>query len=237
MPSQADVERIQAANRGVVALAERDLDDFWAALDLTNPDAARNALESFLPQLVAQYGEVAATVAADWYEDLRYEANVAGQFGAVMAEGVPDAAVVSQVRYAAGGLFPDSPLDTLGLLRVALSKYALQPGRDTVTQSVAADPGRPRFARVPSGAKTCAFCLMLASRGAVYVSKAAAGGTMHKYHGKCDCVPTPLWADSQLPGRYNPDALYERYSAARQAAQSGNTKEILAELRQRDGSN
>lgn len=36
-------------------------------------------------------------------------------------------------------------------------------GRLTMQRAVANDPTKPRWARVPRGAKTCAFCLMLAS--------------------------------------------------------------------------
>lgn len=41
-------------------------------------------------------------------------------------------------------------------------------GRLTMQRAVANDPTKPRWARVPRGAKTCAFCLMLASRGFAY---------------------------------------------------------------------
>lgn len=235
MPSRSDVERIQAANRGVVALAGRDLAAFWAALDLNRPEAARDALETFLPVLVGQYGEIAAAAAADWYEDLRDAAGVGSAFRVAPADLVPDAAIRGQVRFAAAALFTDDPGRMLDFLQVAASKYVLQPGRDTITEAAAADPRKPRYARVPSGTETCAFCLMLASRGPVYASAQTAGGRMRKYHGKCDCVPTPLWDGDDLPAGYDPDALYERYNAARAVAGSGATKPILAELRKQPG--
>ena len=74
-----------------------------------------------------------------------------------------------------------------------------------------------RYARVPSGRETCAFCFMLASRGFVYWSEEEAGGMGHKYHSHCDCVIVPGFhkssgvnEDEQIEG-YKPSKLYERY--------------------------
>lgn len=44
-----------------------------------------------------------------------------------------------------------------------------------------------RYARIPQGAETCDFCLMLASRGFVYLSEASAEGWNH-VHRNCDCI-------------------------------------------------
>ncbi|WP_419060046.1 hypothetical protein [Ellagibacter isourolithinifaciens] len=46
------------------------------------------------------------------------------------------------------------------------------------------------FARVPTGTETCTFCLMLASRGAVYHSRKTAGEFKH-FHRNCDCKVVP----------------------------------------------
>ena len=47
-----------------------------------------------------------------------------------------------------------------------------------------------RFARVTTGRENCAFCLMLASRGAVYPSRKTAGEFKH-FHRGCDCKVVP----------------------------------------------
>lgn len=83
------------------------------------------------------------------------------------------------------------------------------------------DPDQPRFARVPQGEKTCDFCLMLASRGPVYLTEESAGA-FTKYHAHCDCKVVPFWdtvSDGASRRRsvsmsvegYDPDALYEQY--------------------------
>ena len=69
-----------------------------------------------------------------------------------------------------------------------------------------------RYARVPTGAETCGWCLMLASRGFVYASEKTAGATDH-YHNDCDCKIMPEFGDTEVEG-YDPDALYDVYSEA-----------------------
>ena len=44
-----------------------------------------------------------------------------------------------------------------------------------------------RYARIPQGMETCDFCLMLASRGFVYLSAESAEGWNHTHRG-CDCI-------------------------------------------------
>lgn len=46
-------------------------------------------------------------------------------------------------------------------------------------------PGDIAFARVPTGAETCTYCMMLASRGFVYHSEESAG---HADHRGCNCL-------------------------------------------------
>ena len=74
-----------------------------------------------------------------------------------------------------------------------------------------------RYARVPSGRETCAFCFMLCSRGFVYWTEEEAGGAGHKYHSNCDCIIVPgfhkdtgIDEDAQIEG-YHPSKLRERY--------------------------
>ena len=68
-----------------------------------------------------------------------------------------------------------------------------------------------RFARVPTGAVTCSFCMMLASRGWIYASEKSAGA-FDRYHAHCDCQVVPSWASKPAGiAGYDPEALKERY--------------------------
>lgn len=66
-----------------------------------------------------------------------------------------------------------------------------------------------RFARVPSGGETCRFCIMLASRGAVYYSEESAGKNNH-YHANCRCRIVPSWGLAQIEG-YDPALYYDMW--------------------------
>lgn len=229
MSSRADVERYAQANRDIRTLVLRDLAAFWLTLESATADQTRDALLDVVPLLVATYGETAAAVAADFYDELRDAAGVRGRFTATLADPVDVATIASRVRWSVGPLYSAEPdrAATLGRLEQHVDELTLRPGRDTIAVSTGRDPAKARWARVPVG-KTCAFCVMAASRGAVYRSEESAG---RKYHGHCDCTPTPMWGNQPYPEGYDPDSLYEQYNAARKAADSSRPKAILSELR------
>lgn len=235
MASRADVEQYAQANRDIRTLTLRELEGFWRTLDLSDPERAALAIEAYLPVLVAAYGEMAAAVAADYFDNLRAEAGAPGRFRALMADGVDPKLVAGQSRWGVAPLFKKSPdpVAALGRLSQVADTHTLQPGRDTIALSASRDPAHATWARVPVG-KTCAFCLMVASRGAVYRSKEAAGDG-HKYHGHCDCTPTPIWRGTDYPEGYDPDALMEKYLDARGTAGSSDPKKILSALRAEQG--
>ncbi len=138
--------------------------------------AARDeAMESF-KELVSVYGDAAATLAADFYEEL--------------AESAGEQSVESSVRYAARNLFGQqaSAAAFADAMDAALRRYVKKMANDTVSRNAVRDGARHgvKFARVPTGAETCAFCIMLASRGFVYASEKTAGEFDH-FHDNCDC--------------------------------------------------
>jgi hypothetical protein len=209
----------EQANDGIAALIERDLAAFFASLDPARPDVVRLELFEFIPVLVAQYGDIAATVAADWYDELRAAEGVPGRFRAPLAGLVPDEIINSRLGYAtraAGPLFTGD-FDTLtAFLALMTNEYSLQPGRDTVTQAAHRD--NAAWARIPEPG-ACFFCLMLASRGFVYSESAVSDS--NKFHGKCRCTPMPVWDETRarVEYGYDPDALYDRYRALKDAKQ------------------
>lgn len=94
-----------------------------------------------------------------------------------------------------------------------------------------------KYARVPSGAETCRFCLMLASRGFVYDNELQAGALDH-YHASCDCRIVPSWGLNGHVRGYDPNELYNKWSTlmrqdAEAAAKRNGTSVEDEELRQR----
>lgn len=214
----------------MVKLALEDVETVWDALDLSDGLTVRYALEDFLPDLVQDYGQAGAVLAAEFYEELREVSEVPGRFTALSSEPPVPEAVKTSSRFAIGPLFQGenaSPQDALTLLTGITQRHIMQAGRDTLFKNAQRDKTRPRFARVPSGTDTCKFCLILASRGAIYTSERDAGKG-NKYHDNCWCVPTLAWKPSDLPRDYDPDALYERYKAAHNPGMS--LQEVIRNL-------
>lgn len=122
-----------------------------------------------------QYGSVAAGAAADWYEELREASTARGGFRArvepVNLERVNGAARwavyggSSQEWFMTGELIVSLDAAKLASRLTGLTdRLVKQAARDTVASNVSRDRGAT-YSRVPTGAHTCAFCLMLASRG------------------------------------------------------------------------
>lgn len=229
MATAADVERLRQANQAVETLALRALREFWASLDLNRPEAVRDALVEFLPALTGQYGEIAAVVAADWYDELREAADVRSRFSAVMASPVPAEAAVAQVRFGAQHLFTPTPQQTLTFLEGTTSKYVLQPGRDSVAESTRLDPDAAGWHR-ETRHNACKFCRMLAGRGGVYHKESTAKFAAHHH---CHCVALPSWDPDapQVPvSAYVASERTSRMTPAQREAHTAMVRDFLAAM-------
>lgn len=199
MATAAQVEEFRAANQSLVALAQRDLTDFWGALQLSgDPVRVLNELLEFFPDLLQTYGDTAAVLGADWYDQLRDVPASAKSFQAVLSQPTSTDQAQGATRWALAPLFPSAepvydfdprtgeerqvgtrtiepdPDRALARLMGATQRLVLKPGRDSIWNSAGRDPVPTGVARVPSGTSTCAFCVMLASRGPVYQSQVSA---------------------------------------------------------------
>ena len=99
--------------------------------------------------------------------------------------------------------------------------YAFRSLSETIIANVGRDrDGGAMFARVPTGTETCTFCLMLASRGAVYHTRKTAG-EWRRFHRGCDCKVVPSFEDDPMStlvdGKDPNDALrwYTRVESAK----------------------
>src|SRR5665647_1042983 len=217
MPSRADTERLRLAQEGVRALLLRDLDAFWSSLNLGDAARTRDALLKYVPLLVKQYGESAAVVAADWYDEVRAAEAIPGRFRASMMPSPYQDAAEPTARRAAGALFTDRPTDALMSLESAVGKYALAAGRSTIATSSTRDPQASGWHReVRSGG--CDFCKMLAGRGGVYKES-----TVHfAAHGHCNCAASPSWDANAPEVDVSIYKASERTTALRNRASAGD---------------
>lgn len=224
MVTRKDVDKIKDAGNAAYRLARRDLEKLWATLPFAHPEACREILLQAVPGLVEKYGQMAAVAALEWYEQLRAATPGLPAYRATLppATGLPG----EVVRASLGGLWETDETrrqverdKVFNALNGIVEKMVKQQARDTVAYNARRDPAKPRYARVPSGEKTCAFCMMLASNGFTYKSGDSAGGD--KFHENCDCQIVPEFGkgSARIAG-YDPDAMQEKYKEARKQAQA-----------------
>ena len=231
MTSRRDLDVLAEAGREAVRLAQEDLLLFMSRIDLDDRVVAQAALHEFLPALVSRYGDMAATAAAEWYEAIR-AAQLGGSFYATLGASASERAIHSAVGYAVAAADPAQvPSRLLG----SLQRLVTYSERTTIGYNASRDRARPRFARVPQGAKTCAWCSMLASRGFDYGSRQSAGdqgrGVGDDFHDDCDCRIVPEWGDEGGLEGYDPDRYLNMYEAARDAPGPGDPASVASRMR------
>ena len=188
MATLAQISEIRDATTQLVSLAGRELDEFWDALYGTlSPEEFRDELLKFFPDLITTYGDTSGVLGADWYDQLRQaqrQGVSVAQFRAVIAMPAADEQSIGAAKWALGPTFDDQAdsILTLERLQGSLQRLVKQPFRDSIWFAAANDPVRTGVLRLPTGLVTCKFCVMLASRGAVYSERASgrnsAGGVV-----------------------------------------------------------
>lgn len=186
------INELRVGIRGLHALAARDLQAVWAKV--STAVRAREALEELLPLLVQTYGVAAATVAADWYDELRAELNVGRRFSAIVPE-IDDAGADILARWGIGPLFSKNPdwSSARTLIDGGLQRRIANVARETIQLSTQEDPSARGWQRHSSGG--CTFCQMLAGRGHVY-SQASADFASHDH---CHCYAVPVFDGHPKP--------------------------------------
>ena len=183
-------------------------------------EAAKLIMEGF----VQAYDDTAAKFAADWY-DYRAEKSGARLEQAITMTTYSSESVDDVARYQAKKLLDG---DDAAFAR-ACGEYArndlFRSLNETIMDNVGRDKDKgARFARIPTGFETCTFCLMLASRGAVYHTRKSAGEFKH-FHRGCDCKVAPSFdpdPDAEVVEGVKPRELYERYKMFKQIDESEN---------------
>ena len=150
-------------------------------------DLVLQALDAVMPT----YTTMAAQASADFYDAAR-ELVVGEKMGAQAISGYDprktEGAVRGFVRFVL-----DGRVDTFNDQVLQRIDYEMKRSANmSVVENGRRDPKKVRYARVPTGAETCDFCLMLASRGFVYSSRSTA--SMGHVHAGCVLPDTVLGA-------------------------------------------
>lgn len=209
----ASIERdYQLTLDQLILLATQDLMDWWRdSDDLSFVDKRRMVQEPF-SEIVRVYGEEASSAAVDYLIAQRsLDAELSGlQFpkladpvayeqaaiSARAATYVTDAKLLSSTDPLVVGQVNQVALNNL---QKSLSRLVLFQSRETVFQATQ-DAGTA-YARIPE-VGACTFCLMLASRGAVYTKETvtvASSRSMRGYHDGCRCLGVEVKNESELP--------------------------------------
>lgn len=236
MIDRDDLNHLHRATQAAVRGAQEELAAFMQKASGWPPDDLRDGLLEVMQAIVTKYGDAAASAAAEWYQQVRADALPGQLYTPVTAPAPPPTQVEGSVRAAAGHLYQGDPAMTERILAGALQRYVTGQSRGTVTANALHDPKARRFARVPRGVVTCAFCRTLASRGFVYTT-AKEAGALNKFHDRCDCQVVPGFSDDppKIDG-YDPEALYKDYTEARNAAikagiKNPSVEDIAARMR------
>lgn len=208
-PDQTSNQTLRQSLITVTAAAATDLAPLWR---LPTPELIQ-ALFDVVPGVVQKWNLASASVAADWYDTLREENAIPGRFTAIIPDlgdqgGQALAGWGAEALKAPQDLSPsempvtqlDPVEETQYRVEGGLQKRLVNAANLTITGSSHHDPNaRGWMRRTRPGA--CNFCLMVASRGAVY-TKATATFACHEH---CYCEAVPAWGGRPLPvGPYQP---------------------------------
>ena len=239
-----DLHQISSSVGNATSLLEPAVKKLLTQLPKDSKKAAFDALVAEFPGLLAQFEDLGAAVGMEMYDTMRAETRRLPAYKAIATAKPTSLGDADQIGRACARFFLDPTLsheqaieqasralvDAVGLR----TKNAM---RQTVKDNAVRDPAKTSFARVPTGATTCAFCSMMASRGAVYATAKTAGAE-DKYHHDCDCMIVPSWKGLKVNVKGYSDAdHYANYHAARSSLEAEGVRypqatQITARMRE-----
>lgn len=179
---------------------------------------AKSAAVDFAAGLATKYGEAAAEAVCEFYDSI---AEKWAGTNILPAEPAPTA-TYGEVAKSVYGTMKTNNAETIAGSVGRLVKLA---GVDTMMQNAIRDGAE--WAWIPHG-DTCAFCIMLASRGWQRASKKALkNGHAEHIHANCDCTYAVRYSSDQEVEGYDPD----RYKRFYYNASGGTTNAKLNSMR------
>lgn len=187
-------------------------------------DLVLEALHSVLPG----YTSMSAQSSADMYDAIR-EYSTGRPLGAQAISGYIQDATDGAVRAAVQKVVEGKPIQVFNDFVLQRVDYEIRRSANyCTTANGRRDSLKPKYARVPTGAETCDFCLMLASRGFVYHSTSSAA--VDHTHANCDCRVIAGFDGDEVED-YDPQSIYDRWQeqidqlAAERAERKGTTED------------
>jgi len=250
VPSLEDVDLQRQGLDDLILLAKAELVELWPALPADDAPQLKAELPDVMLALVAEYGSMAALLAADWYTELRQDAQAETSYLTVLAATATAEAMASEIGYAGSGAYV-SPTKALIDAAAVLDKFVGYGHRDTVDLNVSFDPEPGvTWARLAQD-DACAFCAMLATRtdyrsqgDALIVTGAGSRPSRQgkrslgeKYHDDCRCVAVPVFTGLEYEYPAKTAEWSQLYDDAVKNLPAGrrNTRAILAYMREHGG--
>lgn len=256
--SDADGGRHRRAAAGLVRLVRRDLGRLRRLL---LPERLPQTLPPWMDavgQVVDEYGQMAASLAAQAYEEQRDAAAITDLFEVPLAESPPQEQVEATLRWATKDLWPrdvEDPRTTWAQAQPvavrldsadrktasAVEKLVLDVGRETTRQAARQDRQAVGYARA-AALGACSFCRLMASRGMIYKSEGAAGrdandlfsgdASVAKYHDNCHCQIITVFRGQRFelsPHAARWEQIYRDYAAPYPGDQLRRFRAAIAE--------
>lgn len=227
MNAQAIVHEHRAQLAQLRSLADADLASLVSSLDGLSVAEVRDALIVVLPELLAPYEAAAGELAAVTFEDMRMASAARGAFYAETAPlQLTAARAEGTARWAVGALVQDD-LDSTLLSRLtgSAARAIFDSSRDTMRLN--SERESIRFQRM-ARPNCCAFCGMLASRGAVYQGR----NTASVSHDDCQCIVMPVYPGTPMAELAEVERKQWQQKYVQVSKTSGtDTTDLLAEWR------
>lgn len=203
------IDNYSAALNVVSEQARKKLADALSMIDYSQDVATvRNAVIAVMQPACGASANVAARLAAEFYDGLRERFGISDDYEAQPESLREPAATSGAVRAFAQDLVDDRPLsDFIGKCVDRIDYETRRAANECVAYNAKNDPKKPKWARVPAGAETCQWCIMLASRGFTYQSDETASHS----HAHCDCRIVPGWGKNPTVAGYDPDLYYDMW--------------------------
>jgi hypothetical protein len=254
----AGARRQRQAQRGLSRLLVRDVRKLRR---LIIPSRLQETVPDWIEAVravVGEYGNASSAAAADFYEAERVAAEVTGRFTVPLLDPPPDEQVDNSLRWATKDLWPRDPDDpkTTAAQRAPLEvrlemaekkaegvaqKLVTDQGRGTVQAAVQRDRMAVGYARA-AALGACAFCKLMAARGATYKDLDSAGRDANasflgddsdiKFHDWCHCQPVPIFRGQRFELSDHArewERLYKEYAAGHSGSQLARFRRALAE--------
>lgn len=235
-------DRYRAAQLGLTRLLVRDLRGLRRIII---PSRLRTSVPDWITAVQAvvdQYARTSAALGAEFYDAQREAAGATGAFTVPVADPPPDAQIESGLRWAAKDVWerdPDSataaqlePLDARleqaeKKAEAVAQKLVADAGRGTVQDAVKSDRQAVAWAR-SAALGACAFCRMLAIRGAVFKQDTVD----FRAHSGCHCMAVPVFKGQrfELSDKAKEwERLYREYAAPYSGDQLRRFRRAVAE--------